>query len=178
MIHRVFDASCAPLSASGARAHIQASQGLCLLLYVNCRHPRFTTCSYQGLLGSVLAPIRKLQASKVHYMLLSRPPRVRPHSRSQSPGDQLLATYYYLGSIARLQNRCVFIFDWSSNIILLLLLLLKLNRRFHSQPQSNCKLQIYYMSTKTKFNVICCNHMFHSHSILKSTFPTPSTFLS
>ena len=30
------------------------------------------------------------------------------------------------------------------------------------------------MSTKTKFNVIYCNHMFHSHSILKSTFPTPS----
>ena len=31
--------------------------------------------------------------------------------------------------------------------------------------QSNCKLQVlYYMSTKTKFNVIYYNHMFHSHS--------------
>ena len=36
----------------------------------------------------------------------------------------------------------------------------------------------YLMSTKTKFNVIYCSHMFHSHSILKSTFPTPSTFPS
>ena len=34
------------------------------------------------------------------------------------------------------------------------------------------------MSTKTKFNKIYCNHMFYSHSILKSTFPTPSTFPS
>ena len=39
--------------------------------------------------------------------------------------------------------------------------------------QSNSQLQVYYMSTKTKFNVIYCNHMFHSHSILKSTFPNP-----
>ena len=30
--------------------------------------------------------------------------------------------------------------------------------------QSNCKLQVYYMSTKTKFNAIYCNHMFYSHS--------------
>ena len=44
--------------------------------------------------------------------------------------------------------------------------------------QSNCKLQVYYMSTKTKLNVIYCKYMFHSHSILKSTFPTPSTFPS
>ena len=34
------------------------------------------------------------------------------------------------------------------------------------------------MSTKTKFNVIYCNHMFHTHSIPKSTFSTPSTFPS
>ena len=34
------------------------------------------------------------------------------------------------------------------------------------------------MSTKTKFNLILCNHMFHSHSILNPTFPTPSTFPS
>ena len=44
--------------------------------------------------------------------------------------------------------------------------------------QSNCKLQVYHMSTKTKFNLIYCNHKFHSHSILKSTFPTTSTFPS
>ena len=37
---------------------------------------------------------------------------------------------------------------------------------------------IMYMSTKTKFNVIYYNHLFHSHSILKSTFQTPSTFPS
>ena len=47
---------------------------------------------------------------------------------------------------------------------------------FCSSNHSNCILQVYYMSTKTKFNVIYCNNMFHSHSILKSTFPTPSTF--
>ena len=29
------------------------------------------------------------------------------------------------------------------------------------------------MSTKTKFNVIYCKHMFHSHSILKPTFHLP-----
>ena len=30
--------------------------------------------------------------------------------------------------------------------------------------QSYCKLQVYYMSTKTKFNIFYCNHMFHSPS--------------
>ena len=44
------------------------------------------------------------------------------------------------------------------------------------QNQSNCKLQDYYKSTKTKLNLIYCNHMFQSHSILNPTFPTPSTF--
>ena len=39
-------------------------------------------------------------------------------------------------------------------------------------------LQVYYMSTKTKSNLIFCNHMLLSLSILKSTFPTPSTFPS
>ena len=29
------------------------------------------------------------------------------------------------------------------------------------------------MSTKTKFNLFQCNHMFHSYSILNPTFPTP-----
>ena len=38
--------------------------------------------------------------------------------------------------------------------------------------QSNCKLKVYHMSTKSKFNVIYCNHMFHSHFILESTLPT------
>ena len=32
--------------------------------------------------------------------------------------------------------------------------------------------------TKTKFYLIYCNHMFHSHSILKCFFPTLSTFPS
>ena len=35
---------------------------------------------------------------------------------------------------------------------------------------------IYYMSTKTKFNLIYWNRMFHSYPILKPTFQTPSTF--
>ena len=39
-------------------------------------------------------------------------------------------------------------------------------------------LQVYYMPTKTKFNVIYCNHMVRSHSIIKSTFPIPFTFPS
>ena len=33
--------------------------------------------------------------------------------------------------------------------------------------QSNRKLQVYHMSTKTKFNLIYCNHVFHSHSTYK-----------
>ena len=39
--------------------------------------------------------------------------------------------------------------------------------------QNNCKLQVYYMSTKTKLNLIYCNHMFHSHSILNPFLPSP-----
>ena len=45
-------------------------------------------------------------------------------------------------------------------------------RNFNYPIQSNCKLQVYYMSTKTRFNAIYCNHMFHTLSIIKSTFPT------
>ena len=44
--------------------------------------------------------------------------------------------------------------------------------------QSNCILQVYYMSTKSKLNVVKCKHMFHSHSNLNPTLPTPSTFPS
>ena len=55
-------------------------------------------------------------------------------------------------------------------------LLVPIGKKPHS-CQSNCKLQVDYMSTKTKFNIINCNHMFHSYSILMSTFPTHSTEL-
>ena len=50
--------------------------------------------------------------------------------------------------------------------------------KIFTNNQSYCKLQVYFMSTKTKFNVIYCNHMFQPLSILKSTFPTPSTLPS
>ena len=36
-----------------------------------------------------------------------------------------------------------------------------MKNKFICSSQSNCKLQVYYMSTKTKFNVIYCNiHIF------------------
>ena len=46
-----------------------------------------------------------------------------------------------------------------------------------SYTQSNCKLQVYYMSTKNKFNLILRNHMFHSHSILNPNLPSLATEL-
>ena len=39
-------------------------------------------------------------------------------------------------------------------------------RTYECYNQSNCKLQVYYMSTKTKFNVIYCNHMFYLNPFL------------
>ena len=58
--------------------------------------------------------------------------------------------------------------DWVIEIV---------TKKLRTENKSRSKNKYtYYMSTKTKFNVIYCNHMFHSHSILKSTFPNSSTF--
>ena len=62
------------------------------------------------------------------------------------------------------------LFVWSDEILLLVQLEINI--------KNNCKSQVYYMSTKTKFNVIYWNHVFHSHSILNPPFPTLSTFPS
>ena len=57
-------------------------------------------------------------------------------------------------------NQRPFIYNWAKRLRATTFAIAKLEDQ---QYQSNCKLQVYYMSTKNKFNVIYFNHIFDSH---------------